>query len=253
MNKVLIFAGTTEGRALAEFCAAHEIPADVSTATAYGSSLLPDGIGVLSGRLDAGAICILLRREQYALVIDATHPYAGDATENIRAACQSQNVPYRRLLRKALPVIGESVTSLDEMTARLSQCGGAVLSTLGSKSLPALTAVRRFRERLWLRLLPSDTVCADCVRYGFDPEKLILEKGPFSTEQNLAHIRLSGAQILLTKESGTVGGYPEKAEAAKIAGIRMITLRRPAERDAGCDASEIQKILLLMMKENSLQ
>ncbi len=251
MHKILIFAGTTEGRALAEFCAANGIPADVSTATEYGSSLLPAGIGVLSGRLDADEISVLLRKTQYVTVIDATHPYAKDATENIRSACQLLSVPYYRLLRKALPVIGESVTSLEEMTALLNQTGETILSTLGSKSIRALTNVRGFRERIWLRLLSSDAISAECAQLGFDPEKLILEKGPFSTEQNLAHIRSSGAHILLTKESGTVGGYPEKAEAAKIAQIRMITLCRPAEAECGHDETEIEK-MLLHMKENHL-
>ncbi len=251
MHKILIFAGTTEGRALAEFCAENGIPADASTATAYGASLLPAGIGVLCGRLDADGICTLLRRERYQAVIDATHPYAGDATENIRSACRMQNIPYLRLLRRALPVIGESVTSIDEMTALLNRSGEIILSTLGSKSVPALTAVRDFRARIWLRLLPSETACADCVRLGFDPEKLLPAKGPFSTEQNLAHIRQSGAKILLTKESGAAGGYPEKAEAVKIAQIRMITLCRPPEAERGCEEAEIRK-MLLQMKESEL-
>lgn len=251
MRKILIFAGTTEGRELAEFCAAHGISADVSTATEYGSSLLPAGIGVLSGRLDADEICTLLRREQYAAVIDATHPYAKDATENIRSACHFLAVPYRRLLRQSLPVTGESVHSMEQMIAMLNQTNEIVLSTLGSKSAALLTDVCAFRERIWLRLLPSDTVSAECERLGFDPEKLILEKGPFSTEQNLAHIRFSGAQILLTKESGTVGGYPEKSEAVNIAQIRMITLCRPAESECGYDEAALEK-MLLHMKENHL-
>ena len=70
MDKILIFAGTTEGREIAEFCADNGIEADVSTATAYGASLLPEGIGLLSGRLDAEEICILLRARHYAVVID---------------------------------------------------------------------------------------------------------------------------------------------------------------------------------------
>ena len=252
MHRVLIFAGTTEGRELAEFCAANQIAADVSTATEYGSSLLPAGIGVLSGRLNAEGICSLLRRGQYTVVIDATHPYAKEATHNIRSACQLLEIPYWRLLRKPLPVFGESVTSLEEMTALLNQSDDPVLSTLGSKSVPALTAVQHFHERIWLRLLPSDTVLSECVQLGFDPEKLIFEKGPFDTKQNLAHIRQSSAKILLTKESGTIGGYPDKAEAAKIAEIRMITLCRPPEAESGYYEPEI-KTMLLRIKENDLR
>ncbi len=251
MDKILIFAGTTEGRELAEFCAENGISADVSTATEYGSSLLPEGIGLLSGRMDAPEICTLLHAQQYAAVIDATHPYAKEATENIRSACQSQGVPCWRLLRKPMHVAGESVGSLEEMVVLLNQTDDVILSTLGSKSVLELTKIRRFRGRIWLRLLPSETVLADCMRLGFDPEKMIFAKGPFSTEQNLAHIRQSRAAILLTKESGRIGGYPEKAEAAKIAQIRMITLCRPTEARGGLDEMEIMRKLLLM-KGNQL-
>lgn len=252
MNRILIFAGTTEGRELAEFCAANGIPADVSTATEYGSSLLPDGIGMMHGRLETGEICALLQRERYAAVIDATHPYADKATDNIRSACQSLGVRYLRLRRKPLPVVGESAASLEQMIALLNQNERMILSTLGSKSVSALTKVRHFRERIWLRLLPSETVLADCLRLGFDAEKLIPAKGPFSIQENLKHIRNSRAEILLTKESGTVGGYPEKAQAAKLAGIRMITLSRPHETESGCDEDEI-KSTLMMMKEKKLE
>jgi precorrin-6x reductase len=185
-------------------------------------------------------------------VIDATHPYAKEATHNIRSACQLLEITYWRLLRKPLPVFGESVTSLEEMTALLNQSDDPVLSTLGSKSVLTLTAVQHFHERIWLRLLPSDTVLSECVQLGFDPEKLIFEKGPFDIKQNLAHIRQSSAKILLTKESGTIGGYPEKAEAAKIAKIRMITLCRPPEAKSGYYEPEI-KTMLLRIKENDLR
>lgn len=252
MDKILIFAGTTEGRELAEFCVDNGIAADVSTATAYGASLLPEGIGLLSGRLDAEEICILLRARHYAVVIDATHPYAKDATANIRAACLQTGIPYRRLLRRPLPVTGESVDSLDEMIGLLNRSDDTILSTLGSKSIAELTKVQRFCDRIWLRLLPSDSVSAECVRLGFDPAKLIFEKGPFSTEQNLEHIRLSGAKILLTKESGSIGGYPKKEKAAKIKKIRMITLRRPFETADGYDEADMKKLLLSMKEKHML-
>ena len=41
MSEVLIFGGTTEGRLLAEFCAAKGIRAAVSVTTGYGAELLP--------------------------------------------------------------------------------------------------------------------------------------------------------------------------------------------------------------------
>ena len=72
--------------------------------------------------------------------------------------------------------------------------------------------------------------------------QLILEKGPFSVEQNIAHLKLSGAEILVTKESGAAGGFPEKLEAAKLCGVDVIVLKRPVE--SGNTMDEIKDIIM---------
>ncbi|MCQ2417393.1 MAG: precorrin-6A reductase [Oscillospiraceae bacterium] len=240
MHKYLIFAGTTEGRKLAEFCSAHQISADVSSATEYGAQLLPKNIGILTGRLDTDGICSLIQKKQYTCVIDATHPFATEVTENIRNACRLQEVPYWRLLRKMLPVQGEAVYSMAQITELLNQNRDIVLSTLGSKSAEMLTSVKHFPERIRLRVLPSQETAELLYRLGF--RDFIQAKGPFSVQDNLRDIQQTGAKILLTKESGEIGGYPEKAEAAKQANIRLITLCRAKEN--GFSFAEITEKIL---------
>ena len=228
MCRLLIFGGTTEGRQLAEFCAENGISANVSVATDYGASLLPEGINVLCGRLDSEQM-IKLINGGYSAVVDATHPYAVEATENIIRACNKTGTDYFRLIRKSSVSCGKVVQSMDELISFLNGTKGIILSTLGSKALPALTGVSNFRERIWVRVLPGDEVMAQCRELGYDTAKVIQEKGPFTTEQNIEHLRKSGAGALLTKESGAAGGYPEKAEAARLCGAELITLARPAE------------------------
>lgn len=225
---------------LAEFCAAHSIPADVSSATEYGASLLPAGVGVMSGRRNAGEIRTLLRSNQYSTVIDATHPYAEDITQILRTVCSECGIRYLRLLRDEAPVFGEAFPALDDIISALNENGDAVLSTLGSKSAPALTAVSHYAERICLRILPSPEAENTLRQLGF--RRIIQAKGPFTVQDNIRHIRESGAGILLTKESGRIGGYPEKAEAARQTGIRMLTLRRPPE--TGLSYAEITAGLL---------
>lgn len=43
-NKILIYAGTTEGRRLAEFLVKREVSVHVCVATEYGESLLPEEV-----------------------------------------------------------------------------------------------------------------------------------------------------------------------------------------------------------------
>lgn len=71
MSEVLIFGGTTEGRLLAEFCAAKGIRAAVSVTTDYGAELLPrsDFIRELVGNLDSTQMSFLLKTDDFSLVM----------------------------------------------------------------------------------------------------------------------------------------------------------------------------------------
>lgn len=245
MCKVLIFGGTTEGRGLAEYCAAHGIPALSSVTTELGAELLPDGADVTVGRLDIKGMAELIRRG-FSLVIDATHPYAEEASANIKAACERVGVRYFRVIREGGAEYGEVVSDTDELVERLNALSGVILSTLGSKEAAALTKVSDFAERVWLRVLPAPENVERCVSLGFDRAKIIAEKGPFSFARNVEHIRQSGAAVLVTKNSGAAGGYPEKAAAARECGVMLINIGRP--RESGLSLDEIKAVI---DKENS--
>ena len=92
-----------------------------------------------------------------------------------------------------------------------------------------------------MRILPAEGAAEHCAQLGFLPERTILEKGPFTVEQNVAHIRQAAAEILVTKESGAAGGFPEKAEAAAQCGAELLTLRRPVEQ--GYSLAQTEEIL----------
>ena len=101
MCKVLIFGGTTEGRILAEYCSENRIPAYVSVVSEYGRELLKEDLYVrpLTGPMDAGQMRAFIEDEAIELVVDATHPYARNATENIKSACRDTGTAYLRYLR----------------------------------------------------------------------------------------------------------------------------------------------------------
>ena len=244
MCRILIFGGTTEGREIAEYCAAKGITAAVSVATEYGAELLPKSgfIKKLVGRLDSDEMKKLVTQLGCAAVIDATHPYAEEVTKNIKNACKWLGITCYRLIRSAEELSGcIKAGSMDELVELLNSSEKTALSTLGSKEMPKLAEVRGAAERIWIRALPVEDVRKSCTELGFCEDRLILEKGPFTVEQNIAHIRKSGAELLITKESGAVGGFPEKLKAAEICGIKVIVLTRPAEK--GFTAEEIKKII----------
>lgn len=228
MFKTLIFGGTTEGRELAEFCVARGISADVSVTTELGAELLPSGVGALIGRLSASEMAELVKN--YSLVLDATHPYAEQASANISAACEKAGTELFRVLRGvSANDYGETVSGMAELIEKLNSEGGVILSTLGCKEAAALTEVSGYPERVWLRILPDEKNIAGCAALGFPREHIIAARGPFSAEENISDIERSGAEILITKNSGAAGGYFEKAEAARRLGIKFFTVERPRE------------------------
>lgn len=230
-QKLLLFAGTTEGRMLAEQLAGI-LDLVVCVATAYGRALIPeelDGVHIHTGRLDAAGMAALMERTQFAYAVDATHPYAAEASENIRAACDATGTPYLRLLRPESDGEWIAADSPEQAAARLDRMEGKALLTVGSKELAAFTQVRDYRERLVVRVLPMAEALAHCLELGFPPKNIVCMQGPFSAELNAAMLRQAGASVLVTKESGRAGGFPEKLEGAAMAGARVIVIGRPCQ------------------------
>lgn len=228
--KRVIFAGTSEGRTLCEQLSQAGLEATVCVATEYGRAVLPEmpGIAVHTGRMTAQQMADFLHDTE--LVVDATHPYAVEVSDNIRQACAAVSCQYIRLLRPKTQVEGAvRVSSAAEAAEFLAGTEGAVLLTVGSKELHAFTAVPDYRERFWLRVLPAAASMEICKNLGFPAAHIIMMQGPFSEELNIALLHTSGAKWLVTKDTGAAGGLPEKLAAAQKCGCRVVMIDRPQE------------------------
>ena len=215
---VVIFSGTTEGRSFSRALAALGASVTVCVATELGAEEqgCADGITVRTGRLDAEGMTALLRGA--ALCVDATHPYAAEATRNIRAAAAAAGVEYHRLLRPASPLPTGSVVLADAARA------AAYLAT-GAKELPAFAALDP--ARLYPRVLPTLAGIAACEAAGIPHRNILAMQGPFTKELNAALLHQFHIDYMVTKDGGAAGGFAEKAEAAAWCGVQLIVLRRP--------------------------
>ena len=68
-----------------------------------------------------------------------------------------------------------------------------------------------------------------CLSVGIPQSHILAKNGPFSLEENLADIDACNAAVLITKDSGQAGGYPEKLAACRERGVAMIVIERPYE------------------------
>lgn len=227
---VVVFSGTTEGRTFSRQLAALGAAVTVCVATDLGAEEqgCAAGITVRAGRLTADEMAALLRGA--ALCVDATHPYATEATRNIRAAAGAAGVEYHRLLRpaSALPAGSVVLPGAAEAAAYLADKAGNVLLTTGAKELPAFAALDP--ARLYPRVLPTLAGIAACEEAGIPHRNILAMQGPFTQELNAALLRQFHVSYLVTKDGGAAGGFAEKAGAAAQCGVQLIVLRRPEEQ-----------------------
>ena len=160
MCKLCVFAGTTEGRELVEFLAGQNAQVYACVATEYGQTLLPPfpNVKVSAARLTQPEMESLFQKEQFQLVIDATHPYAAAVTENIVAACAATGTEYHRLLRADVDSAGEAVyvEHIPQALDYLASTTGNILLTTGSKELKQFAPLPEFSQRVYARVLPME-------------------------------------------------------------------------------------------------
>ena len=236
---VVVFSGTTEGRELSRQLAALGIEVTVSVATPLGQEEQGStpGVTVRCGRLLPDEMAALLG--DAALCIDATHPYAVEATKNIKAAAEKAGVEYLRLLRPASPLPENCLVfeSAKQAAEALAAKEGNLLLATGAKELAQFAAIPP--ERLYPRVLPTLESITACEAANIPHRNIIAMQGPFSFALNQAMMEQFHIRWLVTKDGGAAGGFDEKAAAASAAGAQLVVIRRPPEQ--GETASEVLK------------
>lgn len=246
MTKICVFAGTTEGRELIEFLSTQPVSVTACVATEYGQELLPESenLTVSAKRLPVAEIEAMLRDEGFALVIDATHPYAESITKSIERACIATDTAYQRLLRTASQTAKDAVYVENAEQAAEFLCGtqGNILLTTGSKELWRFASIPDFSARVYARVLPMEASLAACAAAGVSVSHIIAMQGPFSEEMNVAQLHAAQAQWLVTKDGGSAGGFDAKISAAAKTNTRVLVIGRPPQR-AGISLSETIDLL----------
>ncbi len=247
---ILVFAGTKEGRLMGECVSDLGIGHRFffSVATDYGKELLEDiaNIQVLEGRLTEDDICHIIEEKNIEIVIDSTHPYAVIVTENIKNACKRCNTAYFRCFRNEAALeddsykitadeLGEGLKSgylicesIEHVVRVLNEqlAGQNVLLTTGAKELAKYQDVTDKKNRLFARVLPSHDSLDKAMELGLPMKNIIAMQGPFSRELNIAMLQKIDTHVLVTKSTGSIGGFQEKLDLVKE-GFTVIIISRP--------------------------
>lgn len=247
MCRVIVFAGTTEGYEISRFLSSHGVAVWAWVATEYGGKSLEEGecLRVTARRLTAEEMRALFEREQPELVLDATHPYAAEVTQNIRRACEETGSCYQRVLREqgAYQSRAVYVESTEAAVEFLKTTAGNILLTTGSKELEKFTALADYQNRLYARVLSLPSVLEACRELGIEGKNLIGMQGPFSRELNSAMLRQFDCAYLVTKDTGRAGGFQEKIDAALECGAIPVIIGRPLKEE-GLSLRECKRELM---------
>lgn len=253
MKKVLVFAGTTEGRELAELLADSNIKCSVCVATDYALELMNDKrLDVHCGRLTEEEMEVLMRDGKFDVVVDATHPYAQIVSQNVRQAADKESISLIRL-RRSTESAEEGFVSFkthEECSAWLSLQTGNILLTTGSKDLGSYAKNETIKNRLFVRVLPGEESIRLCTANGITGRQIIAMQGPFSAQMNECILREYSIDWMVTKISGHAGGFEEKIEAAKKAGVGICAILPPTENVCQTEISDAEKKSPMYICEN---
>ncbi len=232
--KILLFGGTTEGRELSKALSSKGEQVTVCVATDYGreEQAQVEGVTILTGRKGPEEMRELMK--SHDLVIDATHPYATEVTALLKDAASDTGTDYVRIRRTLTttntgraPEHIHYYASAKDVAEALNSTEGNILLATGTKELPDFAGIAP--ERLIPRVLPSTENIAACEAFGIPRRNIVAMQGPFSTELNLAILHQKNIAFFVTKDGGTTGGFPEKAEASKQAGVPLLVVSPPED------------------------
>lgn len=236
---ILLLGGTGETAALATALADAGFHVLVSTVTDIPMELGDHAnVSRRNGALDERSMEMLVRDRGIRAIVDATHPYSQSAHSNAKKVAATLNLPYIRWRRPEAIEPGEKVHFVrdhEEAAVLASSFRSPILLTTGSTNLrPYVRECAKAGSALFARVLDHPQSVDAALSSGVPEKNIVRGRGPFSVEDNLATIKKFKIEVLVTKDSGEIGGVPAKLEAARLAGCRVVVIRRPEESCEQC-------------------
>ncbi|WP_429031827.1 cobalt-precorrin-6A reductase [Bradyrhizobium sp. I1.14.4] len=241
MMRALILGGTADANLLAATIARAGIDAIYSyggRTRAPADQPLPTRIGGFGG---VGSLADYLRRKSITHVIDATHPFAAEMSRNAIAACAQTATPLIALERAPWnKTSGDhwiEVADLVSAVAALPDSPTRVFLAIGRQHIAPFGS--RPQHAYTLRFVdPPDE------RLPLPGADVIVSRGPFTLDNELAMMRARRIEWIVARNSGGTGARA-KIDAGRALGLPVIMITRPPlpERPRVENVSEVMEWL----------
>ena len=207
-----------------------------TTTTEYGARLAKEGGSdeTIARPLLKDEITEIFLDGNFDVLIDATHPFAEHITQTSASIAKELEIPYIRFERPTTDLTNidtshiHYVDSFDEAGKLIERDFGEgnVMHFAGANTM-ADVLEHVSTERFYPRILKVASSIEKCEKLNVNPDHIIPMKGAATKEENIELIEKYGASVMITKESGEIGGVIEKIEAANEMDIAVIMIQRP--------------------------
>ncbi len=223
MKRLLILGGTGDAIELAaQVMGFPNLEIITSLAGRTRNPAVPSG-DVRVGRFGgATGLSDYLREQEIDLLIDATHPFAAQISWNAAAAAIDAGIPHLILLRPSWEkVAGDQWIEVESMEVAAKVIPGLaqrVFLTIGRQQLAPFVPL----VETWFLIRsidPPDIFISN--------GQILLDRGPFSLEQERQLLREYQIEAIVSKNSGGDATYA-KIIAARELEIPVVMVQRPA-------------------------
>ena len=153
--------------------------------------------------------------------MDATHPYAIEVTENLQSACEKPEFHIEDLrIQELKSQIASMWIAWKRQLNIWSRRQEIFWQRQEVKNWQLFRISQITKKRVYARVLSTAKVAHKCEQLGFTGKNLLCMQGPFSVEMNYAIMKSYDISYMVTKDSGNIGGFLQKYNAAKKAGVK---------------------------------
>lgn len=222
---ILVFGGTTEGRIAIKTLDEGEGRYMYSTKGA--TQKVDCGHGVhICGAMSREDMLTLCREKGVRLIVDAAHPFALFLHNTVGEVARALDIPVIRLERRYPESEEEGIVwcdSYEDAVKRMESSGvRRLLALTGVQTIPDLKGFWESHET-WFRILDRTESAQKAERDGFPRDHIVF----YEEDSAESLIERICPDAIITKESGTSGGFTEKVRSALDRGVKVFAVRRP--------------------------
>ncbi|HCQ23049.1 MAG: cobalt-precorrin-6X reductase [Aphanizomenon flos-aquae LD13] len=164
-----------------------------------------------------------LREMQIDLLIDATHPFANQISENAAAATQEVGIPRLMVIRPPWEKLEDDdwLEVEDNLAAATALANRAkrVFLTIGRQEIGTFAHL----QEIWFLMRMIDPPNTDVI---VPPGLILCDRGPFNLENEQEILLKYNIDTIVSKNSGGNATYPKIIAARKL-GIKVVMVNRP--------------------------